>query len=88
MPPYWRVEPSDVNVLVGMRARLDCLAFGVPKTVMHWEKAIQEAGNSGGFRNSNFELHNFSCSLWFEALQRQRDRKRERERERGSKFSH
>ncbi|GFR19710.1 down syndrome cell adhesion molecule-like protein 1 homolog [Trichonephila clavata] len=39
VPPRWRIEPADTNVLVGRSVSLHCQADGIPQPQIRWEKA-------------------------------------------------
>ncbi|XP_067138856.1 cell adhesion molecule Dscam1-like [Centruroides vittatus] len=42
VPPRWKIEPTDMSVVVGDLVIFDCQAEGYPPPLIRWKKAIDE----------------------------------------------
>ena len=54
--PYFAVKPSSMAVELGKNVRLDCLAVGVPLSLLHWKIDGKNVSSGVGMANGSLLL--------------------------------
>lgn len=55
VPPFWELEPQDVEVVAGADVLMQCCASGFPRPTITWEKTIGKHRPS----SNSIKLHQF-----------------------------